>query len=434
MLGLGSRALFKGLGVIFGILAISWLALEYFVPSPPSSITLASGPQGTSLLYFGQRYRERLARVGIDVDLRETAGTTENCKLLHDPNSGVDVSIVTPGFCDNSRGSELLSLGDVYVVPIWIFYSSPEPLVGLSQLKGKRIAAGQEGSGVRDIAERILGKANIDSKTATLLPQAGNAAVDALNSGKVDAVIIISVPRAPALEALLSNPRFRLIDFSTAEAFTRIFPYFVKLVWPKGMVEIDPPNPPNDVTLLGATSRVVARGNLHPAIVQILARTLKEEHDGPGPFQRAGEFPKSIDSEFPMSQIAVDYYKNGPSFLQEYLPFWMAIYARRTIALLVAALAIAFPVFSVAPRLYGWLVQEQLRKLYRRLRVVEDALRVEPTVPQLETLQSEIAAIDRATRAIPMRNSDLYFMLRYHLDRTRSRLVETGQADKSGAG
>jgi TRAP-type uncharacterized transport system substrate-binding protein len=433
MLGLGPRALLKGLGVIVGILAISWLALEYFVPSPPSRITLATGAQGTSLRYFGQRYRERLARVGIDVDLRETAGTTENCKLLRDRNSGVDVSIVTPGFCDNSQGSELLSLGDVYVVPIWIFYSSPEPLVGLSQLKGKRIAAGQEGGGVRDIAERILGKAEINSKTATLLPLGGNAAVDALNSGKVDAVIIVSTPRASAIEALLSNPRFRLMDVSTAETFTRIFPAFTKLVWPKGMVEIDPPNPQNDVTLLGVTSTVVVRGNVHPAIIQILARTLKEEHGGPGLFQRAGEFPKSVDSEFPMSQIAVDYYKNGPSFLQEYLPFWIAIYARRTIALLVAALAIAFPVFSVAPRLYGWLVQEQLRKLYRRLRVVENALLVELTVPQLKTLQSEIAAIDRAARAVPMRNSDLYFMLRYHLDRTGSRLVEAGQADKSGA-
>jgi TRAP-type uncharacterized transport system substrate-binding protein len=433
MLGLGPRALLKGLGVIVGILVISWLALEYFVPSPPSRITLATGAQGTSLRYFGQRYRERLARVGIDVDLRETAGTTENCKLLRDRNSGVDVSIVTPGFCDNSQGSELLSLGDVYVVPIWIFYSSPEPLVGLSQLKGKRIAAGQEGGGVRDIAERILGKAEINSKTATLLPLGGNAAVDALNSGKVDAVIIVSTPRASAIEALLSNPRFRLMDVSTAETFTRIFPAFTKLVWPKGMVEIDPPNPQNDVTLLGVTSTVVVRGNVHPAIIQILARTLKEEHGGPGLFQRAGEFPKSVDSEFPMSQIAVDYYKNGPSFLQEYLPFWIAIYARRTIALLVAALAIAFPVFSVAPRLYGWLVQEQLRKLYRRLRVVENALLVELTVPQLKTLQSEIAAIDRAARAVPMRNSDLYFMLRYHLDRTGSRLVEAGQADKSGA-
>ena len=70
---LGLQALFKGLGVIFGILAISWLVLEYFLPSPPSRITMATGAPGTSLHYFGQRYRERLASVGIDVDLRETA-------------------------------------------------------------------------------------------------------------------------------------------------------------------------------------------------------------------------------------------------------------------------------------------------------------------------------------------------------------------------
>jgi len=418
------------LGVIFGILAISWLALEYFVPSPPSRITMATGAPGTGLHYFGQRYRERLASVGIGVELRETAGGTENCKLLRDPNSGVDVSFVTAGFCDNSRASELLSLGDVYVVPTWIFYSSPEPLVSLSQLKGKRIATGQEGSSVRDVAERILGKANVNSKTATLLPLTGNAAVDALDRGDVDAVIIMSDPRAPAIEALLSNPRFGLFDFSTAEAFTRIFPYFVELTLPKGVIEIDPPNPLNEVSLLGATAKVIVRGNVHPAIVQILARTLKEEHDGPGLFQRTGEFPKSLDAEFPMSQIAADYYKNGPSLLQEYLPFWAAIYARRMIALLVAALAIAFPVFSVAPRLYGWLVQEQLRKLYRRLRVVENALQVELTVPQVEALQSELADIDRATRAVPMQNSDLYFMLRYHLKQTRSQIVEASQTAK----
>jgi len=327
-----------------------------------------------------------------------------------------------------------LSLGDVFVVPAWIFYSSPEPLVGLSQLKGKRIAAGQEGSGVRDIAERILGKANINSKTATLLPLVGNAAVDALDRGDVDAVIITSDPRAPAIEALLSNPRFRLIDFSTAEAFTRIFPYFARLTLRKGVIEIDPPNPSNDVSLLGITAKVIVRGNVHPAIVQILARTLKEEHDGPGLFQRAGEFPKSLDAEFPMSQIAVDYYKNGPSLLQEYLPFWAAIYARRMIALLVAALAIAFPVFSVTPRLYGWLVQDQLRKLYRRLRIVGNAMCMELTAPQVEALESEIAAIDRATRAVPMRNSDLYFVVRYHLDRMRSRLVEASRTDISGGG
>jgi hypothetical protein len=56
---------------------------------------------------------------------------------------------------------------------------------------------------------------------------------------------------------------------------------------------------------------------------------MKEEHEGPGLFQRAGEFPTSFDPEYPMSQIAIDYYKNGPSLLPKYLPFWMTIYAQR---------------------------------------------------------------------------------------------------------
>jgi TRAP-type uncharacterized transport system substrate-binding protein len=434
MLRVARRGLIKGLGAILCASGAAWLALDYFIPAPPSRITIATGAKGTSLDYFGQRYRKGFARVGIELDLRETAGTTENCKLLHDPNSGVDISIVTAGFCHDNRTSGLWSLGAISDVPIWIFYSSSARIDGLAQLKGKRVAAGREGSGVRDVTERILGKANINSKTAFLLPFVGDAAVDALNDGKVDAVIILSVPDAPATRALLTNPRFRIMDFSTAEAFTRIFPDFVRLVWPKGIVEIDPPNPPNDVTLLGSAIKVVIRDSVHPAIVQLLAQTLKEEHGGAGLFQRAGEFPRSVDSEFPMSPIAIEYYRNGPSLLQEYLPFWMTIYARRAIALLVTTLAIALPVFSFAPRLYGWLVQEYLRRLYRRLRVVENALRAGPATSQAETLQNELADIDQAAGAVPMRNSDLYFMLKYHLDRTRSGLIEESHAGKAGEG
>jgi len=56
------------------------------------------------------------------------------------------------------------------------------------------------------------------------------------------------------------------------------------------------------------------------------------------------------------------------------------------------------------------------------------------TVPQVEALQSELADIDQATSTVPMRNSDLYFMLRYHLDRTRSRLVEASQTAEAAGG
>ena len=44
-----------------------------------------------------------------------------------------------------------------------------------------------------------------------------------------------------------------------------------------------------------------------------------------------------------------------------------------------------------------------------------------------QKLQAELADIDRATMTVPMRHYDLYFMLRYHLDQTRSRLIEASR-------
>jgi TRAP-type uncharacterized transport system substrate-binding protein len=409
---------------------LSWLALEYLVPSPPSRITIATGPKGSSFDYFGRRYRARFARVGINLELRQTVGALENLQLLEDPKSGVDIGFTTGGISNASQAPDLLSTGLIYNVPFWIFHPSSVSLDGLPQLKGKRIAVGPEGSGTRFTAERILSKANVNAKSATLVPLEGNAAIEALDDGKVDAVLIVGGSDAPAVRALLTNPRVRLMDFPTAEAFTRIFPDLVRLVLPKGAIEIDPPNPPNDVTLLGTTAKVLIRDDLHPAIVQLLARTMKEEHSGLGLFQHSGEFPASFDPEYPMAQVAVDYYKNGPSFLAKYLPFWMTIYAQRLIAFSVATIAIVFPAFSFAPRLYEWIVQSRLRGLYRRLRVVENASQTHLTASQISALQDELADIDKATSTVPMRNSDLYFMLRYHLNQTRSRLAEANEADK----
>jgi hypothetical protein len=48
-----------------------------------------------------------------------------------------------------------------------------------------------------------------------------------------------------------------------------------------------------------------------------------------------------------MAEEALDYYRNGPSFLQRYLPFWMINYAKRLAAIMVAAVAIVIPLFSL---------------------------------------------------------------------------------------
>jgi len=435
---LGHGRLIAGLAALFLIIGACWIALEYFVPSPPFKVTIATGRKGTTFEYFGERYRARFARAGVGLNVRETAGAFENVKLLRDPHSGVQIAFSAGGISNSAQAPDLRSMGLIFNVPFWIFYSSSQSLDSLTQLKGKRIAVGPEGSGARYLSERILSRANIDAKTATLLPFAGDAAVEALYRGTVDAALLVGGSDAPSVESLLNNPNVRLMNFSSADAFIRVFPDLVRLVLPKGVVQLDPPNPLDDITLVGTTAKVLIRDDLHPAIVQLLAQTLKEEHGGPGLFQHSGEFPAIDDPEYPVATVAIDYYKNGPSLLSKYLPLWMTSYVQRTIAFLLATLAIAFPVFGFAPRLYEWFIQQRLRPLYRRLRVIENALQTNLTVAEAQALKAELDKIDKATMSVPMRHSDLYFMLRYHLDRTRSRLDEasrdiglhTAQADR----
>jgi hypothetical protein len=125
---------------------------------------------------------------------------------------------------------------------------------------------------------------------------------------------------------------------------------------------------------------------------------------------------------------AVDFYKNGPSFLNRYLPFWMVSHVQRLLAVLLAAGVIVYPLLNFAPKLYRWFLQDRMRKLYRRLGIVEKAMKENMTASQLAALQSDLENIDRVSAVLPMRHSETYFGFKRDIDATRthlaSRLVE----------
>jgi len=101
----------------------------------------------------------------------------------------------------------------------------------------------------------------------------------------------------------------------------------------------------------------------------------------------------------------------------------MANYAQRFIAMLVAVIAIVVPVFNYAPKLFLWLVHDRVRRLYRRLRLVEKALLSAVGTPQIQALQAELENIARAANIVPMYSSELFFELRAHIERTRRHLA-----------
>jgi hypothetical protein len=295
----------------------------------------------------------------------------------------------------------------------------------LSQLTGKRIAVGPVGNGGRLLAEKVLGKAGVNSENATLLPFAGSAAVEALNNGKVDAVSIVGPPDVTAVHSLLQNSNARIMNFPAAEAFTIIFPELVRLVLPQGVLDIKRNIPPHDVPLIGSTAKVLVRSDLHPEIVPLMLQAMVEAHGARAIFQRSGEFPNGTDAEYPVAPAATDFYKNGPSLMQRHVPLWLSVHVQRALAVLVTALAIGYPLFRLMPVAYTWINRRRLFYWYAQLKALEASFDTDPTDKYLTRKQAEIERIEDAVSHIqfPLTFSDQVYNLRSHIDIVRHKIA-----------
>ena len=402
---------------VLTVIAAIWLALWYFIPAPPSSITIAVGFKDGSFDNIAKRYRDRLARHHIDVNvIYNNQGSINALKLIEDRSSGVDAVFTFGGVTNWERLPNVVSMGRIDFNPVWIFYTGQENFERLTQIRGRRIGANLDFPPILKVLERN----GVTANNSTLLHLFGPPAVAALKKGEVDLVVSLADLNSPVTQAFLHDPTIHLMNLTQAEGLARVFPFLNRLVLPQGVIDFQTNIPANDVSLIAITSSLIVRNDLHPQLIFLLAQTLHEEHGGAGIFRREGEFPSQTDPDFPVAEEALDYYRNGPSFLQRYLPFWMINYAKRVAAILVTAIAIIIPIFSYAPRLYAWFLQNYMEKLYGRLSVIEARLRPDLTVAEIEVLQSDLENIGRAARILPMRHSSLFFV---HIRLTRSELA-----------
>ena len=232
MLGLGWSGLIKGLAALLCILGVVSLALIYFIPTPPSKISIATAFKGGAYELFGYRYREILAGSHVNLDVRLSKGSVENLRLLQDKKSDVQVAFVQGGISNGKQEPGVLSLGRINYQLFWVFYRAASTFDDLPQLKGRRVALGPVGSATQVIAVKILAANGVTSDNTVLSPLAGEPAVNALNEDKVDVIFLAFAPDAPVIQSLLHDPDIKLMSFQRADALTRMFPYLVKLVMP----------------------------------------------------------------------------------------------------------------------------------------------------------------------------------------------------------
>lgn len=420
----------------FALLTLALLALTYWWldPNPPKRVVLATGPAQSAYDEFGKRYATALARYGITVELLPSEGSSANLELLRAGKA--DIGFVQGGSADIGYDEEetIVSLGSLFVEPLWLFYredaaqrlkKSPT-IANLSELQGGRVNVGTPGSGVPRLFNTLLDVNRIDHGAMRLSELEQTPATVAFLDGELDALVFASAPESLMVQMLLQSPGVRLLDFAQSEAYSRRFAYLTPVVMPQGVVDLSANVPAQDVRLVASTTSLLAGAKTHPAILQLFAQTATDLHGGGGWFSRAREYPSLEHSEVPLSPEAVRAIRNGPPFLQRYLPFWLANLVERMWLAMGLILALALPLSRIVPPLYAFRIRSRVFRWYGQLRTIEQRsqdndgpLPLSELLEQLDALENKVEQV-----VVPLSYTDELYALRNNIALVRQKLLQ----------
>jgi len=411
--------------VLLIIVLVGWGSYRFLQPMPPKTLTMTTGMEGGSFVIFGERYRQILDRDGIHLKLLPSTGAVENLRRLQDESQSVDVGFVQDGMGKPEDAPNLESLGSIFYTPLWVFYRGDETLDDLSQLKGKRVSIGPEGSGVRKISLDLLRAADVTVPPTILREYPNPEAGKALLEGKVDAVMTFGYTDSALVTQLISAPGIKLMSLSQAEAYSRLFPHLSHVMLPKGILSPSKRSPSSDIHLLAPTTNLLVRKDLHPALAYLLMKAAVEIHGGAGWVHRAGEFPSIKTQDFPISEQAQRFFRSGGSWLHGYLPFWAATFVDRMLLVLISIGIVLVPMIGILPWVYTWRNRSKYYRWYRELRQLEEELKEHQVPERVEDYHTRLDRIEDGVNRIHVSVAfyDEVFILKEHIEMVRQKLL-----------
>ncbi|MES2535865.1 MAG: TAXI family TRAP transporter solute-binding subunit [Pseudomonadota bacterium] len=418
------------------ILLVCVVAYWLVDPSPPRHVTISSGQENSAYEGFAKKYASALGKQNIKVTIKPSLGSQENLQRLNDPQSGVDIAFVQSGSTgqEDAERAGLVSLGSLFTEPVWLFFRDTRNITQLSQLKGLRINVGPDGTGVPQLFKKILSVNGVDTASLTLGTLKNSPATVALLDGSIDGLVFSSAPDALLIQMLLQTPGIRLFDFVHAEAYTRRFPFLSNVVLPRGIVDLGRDLPSRDYHLIAPTATLVAREDLHPALLDLFVQAASDIHGGASWFGKQGEFPTASYTEIPVAPDAQKFYKDGPPLMQRYMPFWLANFFDRMWVVIVALGALILPLSRIVPPLYVWKVRSRVYRWYGQLRTVEQAVEEVPQDQRIAVYEVQLARLNELEErvnqiSIPLSFAEELYGLRSHINFVRKRVLGLMKTD-----
>ncbi|MEY4295751.1 MAG: hypothetical protein RLY82_1439, partial [Pseudomonadota bacterium] len=414
-------------GVLLLTLAVvaSWLLSRYISPAPPKTLAFTAGATDGAYYKFAQRYKTILAKEGITLEIRESAGSVENIIRLYDPNIPVMAGFVQGGLGIFSQGVDpeasnfdtLQSLANVAYEPVWLFARDPK-INDISQLKGLRIAIGAEGSGTRKVALDLLQRSGLKLDDQLWLPLGSAAAAKGLADKSIDAAFVVAAPEAASVQTLLRTSGVQIVDLAHASALSRLLPYLQTINLPKGVLDLEKNIPPRDVTMLSTSANLVIREELHPALAYLLLDAAAQVHNTGGALNRPNDFPQMKGTDYPVAEEAKRYFTSGKPFLQRYMPFWAANFVQRLLLILIPLFAVVLPMIKLLPELQKFLQERKLFKLYGELKMIELDIKSKGTSAAIDEKLIKMQSLIDSTKFAKV-FTDRVYTLRQHVEFVR---------------
>jgi len=379
------------------------------------------------------------AITAIHVELRPTAGSAANRRLLSDEKERVDFGFVRGGSTDALREAEekggvpLVAVGSLFLEPVWVFVRAQQPIKRFLNLKGKRLAVGASGSGTYLLANQLLSAAGITESNTTLVRGDSSQAVASLSQGTIDAAFFVASPAAPLIRSLLEDPNLQLLDFDRAAAYGRLFPFLAPVILAEGVVNLERNVPSHDTSLVAVSANLAARGDLHASLIPALLEAITKVHEGGGLLEQKRQFPSVDFVDLPLNEDARRYIANGPSFLYRWLPYGWAVLLDRLKILILPFLALLIPLFRVAPPLYDWRTRSKIYRWYAVVREIDTAVQEKASAGEAQSLVDRLANLEREVTSVsvPLSYTGELYNLRLHIHLLQQKLERLSQSPQA---
>jgi uncharacterized protein len=403
--------------ILLLVIASFYFTSKFIQPSSKKEITIATGSIDGEYYKTALQYKDILEKKKVKVNSLTSNGSMENIQLLK--NKKADIAFVQNGIDKLKNQHSLKAIASVNYEPLWIFYKNENYTMDyIIQLISKKISVGNEGSGTKDLALKILNDNGIDNENSQILSHSTQEAKELLLKGEIDAMFVVTSANSKIVKELLENPNINLFSFKRAKAYSRKYSFLESIPLYEGTIDLYKNLPSQDVNLLTTTANLIVREDFSDELTRLVLKEIKIIHNKKGLFEAQNQFPNIDNLTIEINEDANRYFTYGDTWLEKIFPYWIASNIDRLKILLIPLITLMIPLSKGFFPLYRWSIRSKIYKWYEEIQKidleVEDAKNEELTqhLEKITALKKEI----KSETKVPLSYMGEYYDLIMHLE------------------